>query len=166
MCLHCAQVLFVRFVYLFILSQIYNKQILLLCSCVVCIIVHVALIFYTKETMNLPYVETNMFKMLQALTASGDLSISEFSVDPAYLMAGGNKRTIRETVKRLIDRECVKKIGDRYRIEPKAKDYVEDVLEMKTQKPLENLVGSPYRNVWTPEISGYTKSLYANKRGY
>jgi hypothetical protein len=130
------------------------------------IIASAALIFYTKETMNLPYVETNMFKMLQAFAVNGDLSIADFSTDPVFLMAGGNKRTIRETIKRLMDRECITKIGERYRIEEKAKEYVEDVLEMRTKNPVENLVQAPYRNIWTQAISGYTKSLYANKRGY
>lgn len=116
--------------------------------------------------MTYPRKETNMFKILHSLTLNGEMSIEDFQSDAVYLMEGGNKRGVREAVKRLLELNLITGNNDCLQITLDAKGYVEDVLEFAGKvKPI-NVVEAPYRNVWTAEISGYTRSLYANKRGY
>jgi len=116
--------------------------------------------------MDYPHRDTNMFKLLQSLAINGDMSVEDFATDSVYLMAGGNKRGARESLKRLIDKNFVIELDDCVRITADAKSYVEDVLELHEKIKPGDIVQAPYRNIWSSEIKDYTKSLYANKRGY
>ena len=116
--------------------------------------------------MAYPRKETNMFKVLHSLTVNGQMSIEDFQSDAVYLMEGGNKRGVREAIKRLLELDFIASNADGFQITADAKSYVEDILEFAEKVKPVNVVTAPYRNIWTKEISGYTGSLYANKRGY
>jgi hypothetical protein len=103
---------------------------------------------------------------MESLTVNGEMTLEDLLVDKVFSLAGGNRRGIREAIKRLLAKNLITRTGNQYSIVEEAKGYVEDVMEIYEKMKPENVVQSPYRNIWTPEMNGYTKSLYANKRGY
>ncbi len=116
--------------------------------------------------MDYPHKDTNMFKLLESLTVNGDMTIEDFLTDKVFSMAGGNRRGIREAAKRLLNKNLITLADNHYRITPEAKNYITSVMQLHQKFKPENIVQSPYRNIWSPEIKDYTKNLYANKRGY
>lgn len=116
--------------------------------------------------MNYPHKDTNMFKLLESLAINGDMTLEDLLTDKVFTMAGGNRRTIRDTAKRLLNKKLIYCVKNVYIIPDEVKSYVEDVMETQEKFKPENVVQPPYRNIWTKEMTGYTKSMYANKRNY
>lgn len=116
--------------------------------------------------MKNPRSDTKVFAMLECFAEHGAMNLDE-AID---LVGNISWKSTRSGMKRILD-DAVKQgylivRNDKYQISESVADYVFDVMEFKSKKPKRDLVASPYRNIWTPEMKGYTASLYRNKRGY
>lgn len=116
--------------------------------------------------MKHPRTDTKVFSMLECLAEHGAMNVDEFIEVMGNISwkatRSGMQRVLNDAVAQgyLVRRDGV------YQLSKEIESYVFEVMEFKSKKPKRDLVASPYRNVWTKEMQGYTASLYRNKRAY
>jgi hypothetical protein len=116
--------------------------------------------------MKNPRTDTKVFIMLECFAQHGAMTIDEVIAEMGNISHKSTKNAMQRMLNDAVAQNYLVKVGDRYELTQAIEAYVLDVMEFKNKKPKRHLVASPYRNIWTNEMVGYTASLYRNKRGY
>jgi len=109
---------------------------------------------------------TKLFAVLSCIYKNGDLSADEVVLAMRKSQFKDTPSRIKIILNDAVAHFYLYKRRERYFLSEEAEAYVADVQDIKDRKPKENLVASPYKNIWTPPISGYTANLFRNKRNY
>lgn len=116
--------------------------------------------------MKNPRTDTKVFSMLECFAQHGEMNLDELIKVMGNISHKASKNGMQRMIDDAIKQKYLVKNRDRYELSDEIETYVLDVMEFKNKKPKRDLVASPYRNIWTKELVGYTSSLYRNKRGY
>ena len=116
--------------------------------------------------MRMPRTDTKVFAMLECFAEHGPMDVDEIIDVMGNISWKATRSGMQRVLNDAIAQNYLMVRNGRYELIPEVEDHVFKVMELKSNKPKRELVASPYRNIWTQEMQGYTASLYRNKRGY
>lgn len=116
--------------------------------------------------MRFPRTDTKVFAMLECFAEQGAMNVDEVIEVMGNISWKDSRSGMMRVLKDAVAQNYLINKGDKFELVKEIKDHVFKVMEFKSNKPKRELVTSPYRNIWTAEMQGYTESLYRNKRGY
>lgn len=116
--------------------------------------------------MRFPRTDTKVFAMLECFAEHGAMDVDEVIEAMGNISWKASRSGMIRILNDAVGQNYLIKKNDKFELVKEIEEHVFSVMEFKSKKPKRNLVASPYRNIWTPEMNGYTDSLYRNKRGY
>lgn len=114
----------------------------------------------------LPRSDTNIYSMLEYFAEFGAQSEQQAITIVCNIAWRGSKSAAMKMLKNALAQEYLVMKNGKYALNPELEATLIHQMEKKRKTKIRQLVAAPYRNVWTPEMTGYTSSLYRNKRGY
>lgn len=115
--------------------------------------------------MQFPRAKTATRTVLLSIVERGAMTIDEL-MEIGQIPETRQRNRLQRVLASLSNAGCVLQSGGKFRATEEAISYAEDLLEMQEKKPKLDLVAPPYHRIDTPELKGYEKRLYQNKRGY
>lgn len=118
-----------------------------------------------EEQMQFPRANTATRTVLISLVERGPMTIDDLMAIGQTPETKQRNRLVR-VLASLCNAGCAIPSKDKFQATEDAIAYAEDLIEMQDKKPKLDFVAAPYFRIDTPELRGYTKRLYQNKRGY
>lgn len=115
--------------------------------------------------MQFPRANTATRTVLLSIVERGAMTIEDL-IKIGQTPETKQRNRLQRVLSSLLNAGCLFKSGEKFRATDDAIAYAEDLIEMQEKKPKLNLVAPPYHRIDTPELTGYEKRLYQNKRGY
>lgn len=112
----------------------------------------------------LPKKDTASFKIMECLFRYGDMSLDQIIKKIGFVTSQPKRSVMATLIRHMVNRNYLIEYNENYALSSEMKAYVEDVYEISGMIKKENVVSSPYINIFTPEMKNY--NLFANKRGY
>lgn len=116
--------------------------------------------------MNIPRVGSKAFAVLECFVNQPVMEVEHAIKVVKHLCWRDARADATRLLREAVAKNYLVLAFGKYRLNDAIKSAVIQQVESKREATKKTLVQPAYRNIWSPEMEGYTASLYRNKRGY